>query len=271
LDTPLGLIPSGHQTPGMVDGIISIKQKRTGPVFFAKQFFDTHFGNKTLDYGNIVVDEEIIYTDHNLLSRVKNAKVLVLGGGPSLEEFDISEVDNYDVIISCNNFFTSDKLKDIKVDIALVGQGTNIEDPTFIQRIKRDETLMGFEHSHKLTIDKIDAFTLANDTNTFLYLTRYFSRLGFASRAIVLAGCLGAAEISIVGFDGHRTQEKKHGFEKVKDLPSYYDAEKYEEAAIIFWDYLTSHFPAKIINLNEENQYNVYCGIKKHVESEIED
>ena len=111
----------------------------------------------------------------------------------------------------------SEKLKDVKVDIALIGQGTNLDDSELVSRIKKDETLIGFEHSHKLAIDIIDEFTRANDTDTFLYLTRYFSRLGFASRAIVLALCFGAKTIDMVGFDGHRKmKEDKHGFDQKK-------------------------------------------------------
>jgi len=239
--------------------------------FFAEKFFSMFFGNREMDYGNVVVDEEIVYTKNDRLSNIKNSKVLVLGGGPSLDDLDTDSLQEYDFIISCNNYYQSEKLKDVKVDIALIGQGTNLDDPELIKRIKKDNTLIGFEHSHKLTINIIDQFTKANDTDTFLYLTRYFSRLGFASRAIVLATCFGAGKIDVVGFDGHRKQkEDKHGFEKKKNLPEYYNTIKYEEAAVVFWDYLTTHFSSEVNNLSESSDYNVYSGIKDHVLNEVE-
>jgi len=238
---------------------------------FADKFFNMFFGSRTLDYGDLKVDEEIVYTSNETLAKIKNANVLVLGGGPTLEDLDIEKTKDYDIIISCNSYFKSDKLKDVKVDIALIGQGTNLEDSDFVSRIKRDDTLVGFEHSHKLTIDIIDHFTKANDTNTFLYLTRYFSRLGFASRAVVMANCLGAKKVDVIGFDGHRKKkEDKHGFEKTKSLPDYYDTTKYEEAAVVFWDYLTTHFDTEVNILSEKSDYNVYSGIKDHVINEVQ-
>ena len=240
--------------------------------FFAKKFFSMFFNNRSMDYGDVTVDQEIVYTKNDKLSKIKNSNVLVLGGGPSLDDLDLDTVDKYDFVISCNNYYKSEKLKDVKVDIALIGQGTNLDDSELVSRIKKDETLIGFEHSHKLAIDIIDEFTRANDTDTFLYLTRYFSRLGFASRAIVLALCFGAKTIDMVGFDGHRKmKEDKHGFDQKKDTPEYYDMTKYEEAAVVFWDYITTHFSTDVNNLSESSQYNVYNGIKTHVVNEVEE
>ena len=101
----------------------------------------------------------------------KNSKVLVLGGGPSLDDLDTDSLQEYDFIISCNNYYQSEKLKDVKVDIALIGQGTNLDDPELIKRIKKDNTLIGFEHSHKLTINIIGNKNLFS---SFIYFNIYF-------------------------------------------------------------------------------------------------
>ena len=73
----------------------------------------------------------------------------------------------------------SEKLKDVKVDIALIGQGTNLDDPELLKRIKKDDTLVGFEHSHKLTINIIDHFKIVtsagDDTCDLLGINRDFN------------------------------------------------------------------------------------------------
>ena len=84
--------------------------------------------------------------------------------------------------------------------------------------------------------------------------------------------CFGAKTIDMVGFDGHRKmKEDKHGFDQKKDTPEYYDMTKYEEAAVVFWDYITTHFSTDVNNLSESSQYNVYNGIKTHVVNEVEE
>ena len=55
-----------------------------------------------------------------------------------MDDLDLDKVKDYDIVISCNSYFKSEKLKDVKVDIALVGQGTDLADPELVQRIKRE-------------------------------------------------------------------------------------------------------------------------------------
>ena len=87
----------------------------------------------------------------------------------------------------------------------------------------------------------------------------------------MLANCLGAKSVDIIGFDGHRQKkEDKHGFEKTKSLPEYYNTIKYEEAAVVFWDYLTSTFETETSVLSENSEYNVYNGVKEYVKNEVE-
>ena len=74
------------------------------------------------------------FTENDVLAKVKNASVLVLGGGPTLDDLDLDKVKDYDIVISCNSYFKSEKLKDVKVDIALVGQGTDLADPELVQK-----------------------------------------------------------------------------------------------------------------------------------------
>ena len=168
LGTPFGLIHNGHRAHGLAAGTTSTIQGQFGKTI-CQHFFNNYFGNRSLDYGDIKVDEEIVYTENDVLAKVKNASVLVLGGGPTLDDLDLDKVKDYDIVISCNSYFKSEKLKDVKVDIALVGQGTDLADPELVQRIKRDETLIGFEHSHKLTI-QLSMSLLRQMTQTLSYI-----------------------------------------------------------------------------------------------------
>ena len=61
---------------------------------------------------------------------------------------------------------------------------------------------------------------------SFLYLTRYFSRLGYVARASVLAKLMGANKIHFIGLDGFKSNS--HYFENTKGSPSFNNEEKFD-------------------------------------------
>ena len=99
-------------------------------------------------------------------------------------------------------------------------------------------------------------------------MTRYFSRLGYVSRAIILASLLGASKVDYVGFDGFKTSKMNvHAFEGGKNPPPFYDKQMLEQQAFVFWHYLNSlKLEVSYNNLAENSKYNAYSGIKQYAE-----
>ena len=177
----------------------------------------------------------------------------------------------YDHVFTCNNFYKNEAFKDIKVDLALFSHSVDLVEPELVEYLENNKgTLIGFEHSDHRTREPIDQFIEKTDANAFLYLTRYFSRMGFASRALVLAAVFGAKQADIIGFDGFINPEKfDHAFEGQKEPPPFYNERLLNHQAIIFWDYLltTPRFSdIKFNNLGSGDELCVYSNLIEHVQ-----
>ena len=113
-------------------------------------------------------------------------------------------------------------------------------------------------------------FILKYKKNSFLYNTRYRSKLGITPRQICLAIFLGFKDIYIAGFDGLSKAQNNHGFEGTKENARWYDkwgGERVEVAQFVqFWNYiynLKSSYNFNIINLSENSSYNVSSEITR--------
>ncbi len=237
---------------------------------YAISFFKHYFGNwqKYHTHGNLLLTPEVIITSaiNKLHEEVKNSSVLVIGGGPSTKDFHLEKVCDYDHVFSCNYFYKN--FKNVKASLLLLGHQVDLKDPELVSYNNRFKPYIGFEHSDKRTIDPINIFKQENSANTFLFLTRYFSRLGYVSRAIILASLLGASKVDYVGFDGFKTSKMNvHAFEGGKNPPPFYNKQILEQQAFVFWHYLNSlELETSYNNLAEDSNYNAYSGIKQYAE-----
>ena len=178
--------------------------------------------------GEITKTSEIIYKNNSDLNKFKNKKVLVIGAGPTTNHIEWNP-DNYDYIFSCNHFFLGEKVKDIKVDLALIGSEVDIESQEFIDYVSKNKTIIGLE-DYQPPISKVRRAKLKID-NVFLPLTlRYQGKNGVAPKVVILAALLGARYIDFVGIDGFPKgfevgAEHEHAFEhnKLINIPHSYE------------------------------------------------
>ena len=250
--------------------------KMTWEAGYALNMFRHYFKNPPeSSYGAVSLSEEHIITHKEEFSKFKDSKILVVGGGPSTLKQDLASLaKEYDYVFTCNRFYKNDAFKDVKVDLVLLSHSVELDEPDLVDHLENNKDLLiGFEHSDHRTREPIDQFLEKTDASVFLYLTRYFSRMGFASRALVLAAIFGAKQADIIGFDGFVNPEKfDHAFEGQKDPPPFYNERLLYHQAIILWDYLltTSRFSdIEFSNLGVDNEFCVYSGIINHIEEDL--
>ena len=236
----------------------------------AQEMYDYFFGSVVFDevYGESIITEELLLkTDFNF-DFVKDKSVLVVGGGPSSKNLTSEIIQSYDLIFSCNHFFKNDFLKNYKVDFALIGDEINFQDKDFIDYINNFNPVLGFEHSSKRSTVNLISLK-ENYTKCFIYLTRYFSRLGYAPRACILARLFGAEQVDFIGIDGFKNKEKSHFFEKSKSPPPFNSDDEFKKQMEIFCKYMLLDLKIEPENFNNLSKNTLYDGILEKVKEEL--
>ena len=232
--------------------------------------YDYFFGSVLLDdtFGASKTTEELFIKTDQSFDFVKDKSVLVVGGGPSSKNLTSEIIKSYDLIFSCNHFFKNDFLKKYKVDFALIGDEINFQDKDFIDYTNKFNPVLGFEHSSKRSTVNLISLK-ENYSKCFIYLTRYFSRLGYAPRACVLAKLFGAKKIDFIGIDGFRKGDNSHFFEKSKNPPPFDDAEKFKDNMRVFCEYMLKDLKLEPKNFNNLSKNSIYDGILENVKSDL--
>jgi len=223
--------------------------------FFKSFMFDEVFGEtKTTD--------ELFIKSNIDFSFVKDKSVLVIGGGPSSKNLTDDQIKSYDLVFSCNHFFKNDSLKKHKVHVALIGDEVDFNDPEFLEYVNNHNPILGFDHSARRPAFNLlklgEAYPL-----TFIWLTRYFSRLGYVPRACVLAKLFGASKIDFIGLDGFKTNE--HFFEKDKKPPPFNSVKEFQDQMRVFCEYMLNDLKIDSENFNDLSSDNIYEGILDNV------
>ena len=234
------------------------------------EMYEYFFGSSIVDevFGESKITEELFLKANFDLSFVKGKSVLVIGGGPSSENLNDKIIDSYDFVFSCNHFFKNDFLKKRRVDFALIGDEINFNDKDFVEYIAKYNTILGFEHSSKRsTINLVNL--KENYPKSFIYLTRYFSRLGYAPRACVLSRLFGANKVDFIGIDGFKDKRDSHFFEKNKSLPPFNDDKEFIDQMKIFCKYMLSDLKIKPENFNDLSEGTLYSGILDKAKEEL--
>ena len=172
---------------------------------------------------------------------------------------------------SCNHFFKNSIVKKHKVHLALIGDEVDLRDPEFIEYVNRHNPIIGFEHSGRRDILETLSFRESYELN-FLYLTRYFSRLGYAIRACVLARLMGAKTVDFIGVDGFKSKTKIHAFEEDKKAPVFDDKDKFKSQMEIFYKYMLEDLKIEkenFNNLSDNHKDSIYGGILDKVKNEL--
>ena len=229
--------------------------------FFSVNIMKDHFGDNK-------ITEELLITNNLNFDGIKDKTVLVIGGGPSCELLTDEIIKSYDYVFSCNHFYKNNFLSKHKIHLALIGDEVNLKDTQFLQYIKSNNTVIGFEHSTKRTIMQTINFK-KQYPSCFIYLTRYFSRLGYVARACVLAKLMGAKKIDFIGMDGFKTNT--HYFENNKKAPNFNNDELFCDQMEIFYRYMLESLkiePENFNNLSDRYEDSIYTGMLEAIKNE---
>ena len=234
---------------------------------YAMKMYQTFFGDKDIQllFGMPIVSKQLLHT-RNLPSNFLSGKsCLVIGGGPSSFHLNDEIYDSYDVVIVCNHFFKNEYLKSKKANIVLLGDEVELEDENLLQYLNTFKPIVGFEHSGKRSNKQLAAF-IRGYSSSFVFLTRYFSRLGYVARGCVLARCLGAGKVDFIGMDGFSREKTKHYFENEKQPPPFNDEEMFKNQAKIFFRYMYSVLGlSNFSNLGEKYEESIYSGLLEEI------
>lgn len=241
----------------------------------ALKWFRHHFGyDPCLKYfEKLHITEEMMLSQNQDFSIFKDKSVVVISGGPSSNEVSVDEMMKYDFRFTCNHFFMNPKYLDVPFDLILLGQEVDLKNKTLVDYIKRHNPLVGFEQSDgRRTSQDVVNFAVNNNARAFLYLTRYFSKLGFGPRQVALSTLLGCKNIVFAGIDGWKDPNRHdHAFEASKPPPVFNHLRSFQRQMVIFWQYIYGicNDTQIVKNLTESSNFNAYEGIMDAVLREL--
>ena len=208
---------------------------------------------------SLVTTPEITYQHHPHFDDDRGKTLMLVGGGPSANNDWGSQ--EYDYLWSINHFFRNEKIKDLKVDLAMIMGEPDITSQEFLSYRDKNQTYIGFEiHDKWLNYD------FDNYKNYFCMHTRFYSRLGAGARMKIFAAHLGFKSVLFTGFDGPEAIfQGDHAFEPgKKTLPgvfqnmplnsvSFYWKQQYD----YLWDYMAHLYPnTKFTNIGGGELYH---------------
>ncbi len=224
----------------------------------------------------LMINNEIVYSNHPSLKKFKNSKILIIGGGGSVNNFiDFNTIESeYDFIWSLNSFFNHPKIKNIQIDLCSFGPDNIPAIDGQLEYLDQFNPLVFIEYHYKWYggSDRTKIIKYLNEEFYNLnYLifgqVKFYSMVGAGIRLLVLACALGASELSFIGFDGYQAiVDGDHAFEPGKaKLPSR--CKLYGNAAgamkqwayeyELFWHYIKEKFPeTHIISIDKANPYH---------------
>jgi hypothetical protein len=220
--------------------------------------------------GDTIQNDEYIYQNIESLKKYVGKHILVIGAGPTaVEREEEWKSCGYDYLWSCTNFYKSEQLKDVEIDLCSVGGSVDVDDLEFLEYLDNSNTLCGFEGgvSPFKSGEQLTSFKNRYPDRTFYFHLRYFSKLGAAARLICFASFLGASKISFIGFDGNPVG-KKHAFEG--DGKRHDEVWRNSQAGNIYrrqyallWEYLLSHFASTVTynNIGHGHESNLTTDI----------
>jgi len=225
----------------------------------------------------IEYNEEIIFEAPYDLKNNKDKSLLVVCGGPSVNSVQWENLD-FDSIWACNHFYKNEKVRNKKLDLAVVHSGVVdiFNDEEFVKYIDDNDPIISFEieQGNIPQIYKNTAiFCELNKYKTNFFHTRYRGQPGLGLRMVIYGICMGFKDIYVIGLDGRSKIETNgnllHAFDGSKDIPNWYKKfgdDFQERQFIIFWDYiqeLKQKYDFNIFNLGEGTEHNVLSRLFK--------
>ena len=200
--------------------------------------------------GECVLDPEVIYQKNKLLEQFEHKKVLILGAGPSLKNFDFSIANEYDLFVSCNHYFLNEKVTSLPLSLVFLGDEVRYSNKDLNDELKKTNYLIGFENVGRKSSELTDFKNTYGD-RVFWANTRYHSKIGAVVRIAAFLTKLKPSKIGIVGMDGFKNkeslkEENRHSFQPEKKHTGTYESmyrgeiieQKYKQQYLEFWDYM---------------------------------
>jgi hypothetical protein len=270
--------------------------------FFLNGSYGLIYLNRTREKANYlqnipfgVTGDFIIQNYHEEKRKYEGKSLLIVGGGPSAIDVELANIST-DYVWASNNFFLNEKLSNIKLDALAVTPYMDIlsNDKLFSFLDNNPQTKIFFETErgdYEKDWQDMQNFIIEKPSQSFLYGTRYRSKIGITPRQICLAIFLGFKDIYVVGFDGVSKAEERHAFENKKELPDWFTRRRTNDGKsdlgrptkehqlaifhesvqfIQFWNYmikLGNRFNFNLINLGEKYRYNISSEITKWLKS----
>tara|TARA_R110002110_G_scaffold288408_1_gene502829 strand:- start:149 stop:913 length:765 start_codon:yes stop_codon:yes gene_type:complete len=208
-----------------------------------------------------VADSNIVYSNLDYFKQYEGAKVLFVAGGPSSKETEWT-ADGYDYTWSCNHFFRHPRLKDIKVDLAMIMPEVDLQSEEFLSYRDLHQVYLGFEIHDKWVAHPFDSYN-----KYFCMHTRFYSKIGIGARMLIFGGALKCKEVAFIGLDGPIYQIRgNHGFESGKsNFPACYHGvpqetilKSYLDQHELLWQHINETYPdTAFVNLGYgEEQHN---------------
>jgi hypothetical protein len=221
---------------------------------------------------NLISNSELVYQHLDEFEKFKDSKILLVGAGPSTNEVKWENLD-YDYIFSLNHFYLNPRLKNMNVDLCMIGAEVDLQSDSFLNYVNQFNPIFMFEiHSRWYNERQYLNLLYENYPKTSCFTTRIYGKLGGVPRLLLYALEMQPKEIYFVGMDGGAslsarskkfTGELKHSFEEGKNnLPhqvnekNAYDVYYGEHEEL--WNYLLNdlNYDTKLYNLGEDSEYN---------------
>ena len=207
---------------------------------FVKSQLASNFGTEA-NIGTEAIIQEI--DEHK---KFKNSKILIVGAGPTAER-ERWNPDDYDYIWSCNHYFESKLLQDVRIDLATLGGEVDLSpnNKRLHEHITKNNTICCFDNNddHHLPKRFLDKKTMFKNYPSFYAHLRFNARNGAVPRLLCLATMMKPKSIDFVGMDGLRPDESggsacEHAFQKDKKWNGTVDYHLYKRHYVMLWDYI---------------------------------
>tara|TARA_Y100000034_G_C6833601_1_gene376519 strand:- start:335 stop:1093 length:759 start_codon:yes stop_codon:yes gene_type:complete len=209
---------------------------------------------------SVVTNSKVVYSDLNHFNEYKDKTVLVIGAGPSTNNVNFNEIER-DFTWSCNHFYLNSKLREMKIDLAMLMSEPDLESKEFLEYRKKYEPYLGFEIHDRWFEYEFDDYD-----KYFVMHPKFYGRIGIGARMLIFAAALECKKVKFVGFDGPEYQIKgDHAFEPGKTtLPSVCNGKTHEQIISIhkiqydlLWGYIKDNFPnSELVNIGFESIYH---------------
>jgi len=199
----------------------------------------------------------------------KGKKIMIVAGGPSTNDVAWENLD-YDYLWTCNYFYQNEKLKDRKVDLALLGNTVNFSNEDLKNKLNKDDSIVVIEPTHirKTNTEEYLNFESEFKSNIFKFDAGYRNMDGVGIRLTILALSFEASEVYLVGHDGYSKDMKAvHAFQGHDGLQpgaTHTDWNKWHES--ILHSFRTIH---ELALENKVKLYNLGEGHEKNIGTEV--